>query len=73
MAKHFDKDQDGKLNAEEFATAKKALAQGYANKFLFGLDASANQVSSNSIKPGFSYEERHQGKIPAHLGHIRVL
>ncbi len=29
LAKKFDKDQDGKLNGEELAAAKQALAQGY--------------------------------------------
>ena len=31
LAKRFDKDQDGKLNAEEFSAAKKALAEGYSD------------------------------------------
>ena len=29
LAKQFDKDQDGKLNTEELATARKALKDGY--------------------------------------------
>ena len=37
-AKRFDADKDGKLNAEELATAKKALANGYDEQFMFGLD-----------------------------------
>ena len=38
LAKRFDNDQDGKLNAEEMVAAKKAIADGYANNFMFGLD-----------------------------------
>ena len=49
LAKHFDKDKDGKLNAEELATARKALKEGYEKKFLFGLEASANQLSYSSL------------------------
>ena len=59
LAKHFDKDKDGKLNAEELATARKALKEGYESKFLFGLEAGANRASYNSLKPGFEYEKRH--------------
>ena len=42
LAKQFDQDKDGKLNAEELATARKAIKEGYETKFLFGLEASAN-------------------------------
>ena len=38
LAKRFDQDKDGKLNAEELQTAKKALAEGYKDQFMFGLD-----------------------------------
>lgn len=33
LAAQFDKDKDGKLNAEELAAAKSALAAGYKDKF----------------------------------------
>ena len=39
---------DGKLNADELATARKALKDGYASKFLFGLEASANRMSHHA-------------------------
>ena len=59
LAKQFDADKDGKLNDKELETAKKALKEGYSNKFLFGLEASANRLSYNSLLPGFDYEKRH--------------
>ena len=40
LAKRFDKDKDGKLNAEEFAAAQKALASGYKDHFMLGLERS---------------------------------
>ena len=73
LAKQFDKDQDGILNEQELSTAKKALNEGYANKFLFGLEASANRLSHNSLLPDFEYEKRHQQKVSNHLNHIRIL
>lgn len=38
LSKLFDKDKDGKLNASELAEAKKALAEGFDKKFMFGLE-----------------------------------
>ena len=73
LAKQFDKDADGVLNADEFAAAKKALQEGYSNRFLFGLEAGANRLSHNSQLPGFDYEARHRQKVSNHLNHIRVL
>ena len=64
---------DGKLNADELATARKALKEGYASKFLFGLEASANRISHHASQPGFEYEERHKLKVSNHLNYIRVL
>lgn len=37
-AKQFDKDKDGKLNDTELSEAKRAMANGYENKFMFGLE-----------------------------------
>ena len=73
LAKQFDKDQDGKLNEKELASAKKALEEGYSNKFLFGLEAAANRLSYSSLLPGYDYERRHQQRVSNHLNHIRVL
>ena len=40
IAARFDKDKDGKLNAEEKAACLKALKdENYEERFLFGLDA----------------------------------
>ena len=47
LAKQFDKDKDGVLNSEELATARKALKEGYSSKFLFGLEAGANQLQQD--------------------------
>ena len=60
LAKQFDKDGDGKLNDKELAIAKKALKDGYASKFVFSLEASANRLSYNSLMPGYDYERRHE-------------
>jgi Ca2+-binding EF-hand superfamily protein len=38
MAKHFDKDGDGKLNEIERENAMKALAEGYEDKFVWGIE-----------------------------------
>lgn len=38
LAKRFDKDKDGKLNEEELANAKQAIASGYKDQFVFGLE-----------------------------------
>lgn len=38
MAKHFDKDGDGKLNEVERENAMKALAEGYEDKFIWGIE-----------------------------------
>ena len=38
LAKRFDVDKDGILNHEEQAAAKKAIAEGYKDQFLFGLE-----------------------------------
>lgn len=38
LAKQFDLDKDGKLNYSESKLAKEAIAQGFEDKFLFGLD-----------------------------------
>lgn len=38
IAKHFDVDKDGKLNSKELETAKKAIADGFEHKFVFGLE-----------------------------------
>jgi hypothetical protein len=38
MAKHFDKDLDGKLNEVERENAMKALADGYEDKFVWGIE-----------------------------------
>jgi Ca2+-binding EF-hand superfamily protein len=38
MAKHFDKDGDGKLNEVERSNAMKALANGYEDNFIWGIE-----------------------------------
>ena len=55
------------------ASAKKALKDGYASKFVFSLEASANRLSYNSLLPGYDYERRHEQRVSNHLNHIRVL
>lgn len=41
IAKKFDKDGDGKLNAEEKTACMTALNNGYEKNFKFGLEAKA--------------------------------
>jgi Ca2+-binding EF-hand superfamily protein len=38
LAKKFDKDQDGRLNTGERKEAKEAIAQGYKNYFIWGIE-----------------------------------
>ena len=38
IAKHFDLDKDGILNAEEKNNAMKALKEGFENKFVWGIE-----------------------------------
>ena len=40
IAKHFDKDGDGRLNTAEKQSAMKALEEGFENKFMWGLEQS---------------------------------
>lgn len=40
IAKHFDKDMDGRLNTAEKANAIKAIAEGFENKFIWGIEQS---------------------------------
>ena len=40
MAKHFDKDLDGRLNTAEKSNAIKALKEGYEGNFMWGLEQS---------------------------------
>lgn len=41
LAKHFDKDGDGRLNTAERQAAMKALEQGFEDRFVWGLEQSA--------------------------------
>lgn len=50
-----------------------ALKEGFSSRFLFGLEASANRLSYNSLLPGYDYERRHAQKTSNHLNHVRVL
>ena len=45
VAKHFDKDEDGRLNTAEKANAIKALKEGFENKFVWGIE----QSGANSL------------------------
>ena len=38
LAKHFDKDGDGKLNSTEKREALKALQEGFEGRFLWGVE-----------------------------------
>lgn len=38
IAKHFDKDGDGRLNTAEKANAMQALKDGFESKFMWGLE-----------------------------------
>ena len=49
LAKHFDKDGDGKLNESELGNAKKALQEGFADRFLFGLERAGSVPLARSI------------------------
>jgi hypothetical protein len=40
IAKHFDKDMDGRLNTAERENALKALTEGFEDKFIWGLEQS---------------------------------
>ena len=68
LAKQFDKDGDGMLNKQELAEAKKALDEGYANKFMFGLERAGSMPLSTSVdgKDG-------NDKVSAATRHHRVI
>ena len=40
MAKHFDKDKDGKLNEVERENAMKGIQEGFEEKFVWGCEQS---------------------------------
>lgn len=40
LAKHFDKDKDGRLNTAEKKDAVEALAQGFEKNFVWGIEQS---------------------------------
>ena len=73
LAKHFDKDKDGRLNTQEREAARTALKDGFESKFLFGLEASANRASHNASAPGYEYERRHFYPVSNHVNHVRVM
>jgi hypothetical protein len=52
MAKHFDKDMDGKLNAVERANAEEAIKNGFENNFVWGLEQSGPENSRIMQKRG---------------------
>ena len=56
LAKHFDKDNDGKLNHEETKNAHSAMKDGFDKKFRFGLE-----------RPGISEEIRQNTQMPKHI------
>lgn len=43
ISKQFDKDRDGRLNAEEKAEALRALQSGYEDSFVWNLEAQGSQ------------------------------
>ena len=45
LAQLFDKDKDGKLNAQEKANALNALKHGFENNFVWNIDKSVSQRS----------------------------
>lgn len=51
LGKHFDVDKDGQLNEQEKAAAEKALKDGFANKFVFGLERTG-VIRTDSDSPG---------------------
>ena len=52
LAKQFDKDGDGKLNEKELAEAKKALNEGYADRFMFGLERHGSMPLATEVDIG---------------------
>ena len=68
LARQFDKDGDGKLNEKELAEAKKALNEGYADRFMFGLERHGSMplATEIDIKDG-------NVKVPAAIRHHRVI
>ena len=60
LAKKFDVDQDGKLNAEELAKAKEALSKGYKDQFMFGLERCG--AVQSSVQVNLSVDHSKQGK-----------
>ena len=69
LAKQFDKDGDGKLNETELANAKKALAEGYADRFMFGLERAGSMPLSTSIDAS----DLGNKKVPARIDHLRIV
>lgn len=59
LAKHFDKDNDGKLNQTELKSAKEAIQSGFENNFMFGLE-----------RAGLNDEIRNSSNV---LKHIRII
>ena len=50
LAKQFDLDRDGKLNQTERKNAEEAIANGFEEKFLFGLDRAGLNDDIRSTK-----------------------
>ena len=48
IAKHFDKDNDGRLNTAEKANAMKAIQEGFENQFVWGVEKSGVNVKENN-------------------------
>ena len=44
IAKHFDKDGDGRLNTGEKANAMKALQEGFEGQFMWGIEQSGSNT-----------------------------
>jgi hypothetical protein len=77
IAKHFDKDEDGRLNTAEKANAMDALKNGYEDNFVWGIEQSGPQGhhrllqkrgvfvrGENFIEVGTSYPQHHLNKEP---------
>ena len=47
LAKQFDKNNDGILDETETRAAKKAIKEGFNNKFMFGLERAGSVLLQN--------------------------
>ena len=56
------------MNEEELTNAKKALAEGYADRFMFGLERAGSMPLAASIDASDPHR-----KTPTRISHLRIL